>query len=90
MKKMRSTSDRALMRRYREGACKQSSTELEIDDRPKVSMGSDPGAFVQAWIWVTNEDAGIYQCPSCGELYDTEGDTTYTTDCPACEPRGED
>lgn len=26
--------------------------ELEIDDDAKVSLGSDNGCFVQAWMWV--------------------------------------
>lgn len=26
--------------------------ELEIDDNAKVSLGSDNGCFVQAWLWV--------------------------------------
>ena len=26
--------------------------ELKIDDNAKVSLGSDNGCFVQAWLWV--------------------------------------
>lgn len=26
--------------------------ECEVEDNAKVSMGSDPGAYVQAWVWV--------------------------------------
>ena len=26
--------------------------KLEIDDVPLVSLGDDPGAYVQAWVWV--------------------------------------
>lgn len=26
--------------------------ECEIDGNAKVSMGDDPGAYVQAWVWV--------------------------------------
>ena len=33
--------------------------EIEIDDDPKVSAGDDPGAYVQAWVWVSNEEAGL-------------------------------
>jgi hypothetical protein len=29
---------------------------LEIDDEPKVSEGSDEGAYVAAWVWVYDED----------------------------------
>lgn len=32
---------------------------LEIDDNAVVSVGDDPGAYVQAWVWVEAEDAGI-------------------------------
>lgn len=34
----------------------QHNDELEIDDDPEVSMGSDPGAWVQAWVWVSDSD----------------------------------
>ena len=30
--------------------------EIEIDDDAKISRGSDHGAYVQAWVWVTNDD----------------------------------
>jgi hypothetical protein len=33
--------------------------ELEVDDDAMVSVGDDPGAWVHAWIWVSNEEAGI-------------------------------
>jgi hypothetical protein len=29
---------------------------LEIDDEPKVSEGSDAGAYVAAWVWVADAD----------------------------------
>lgn len=32
--------------------------ECEIDDHAVVS-GSDEGAYVMAWVWVSNEDAGV-------------------------------
>lgn len=28
---------------------------IEIDDDAKVSRGSDPGAYVQAWVWVYDD-----------------------------------
>ncbi|MBV5324882.1 MAG: hypothetical protein J0626_06220, partial [Rhodospirillaceae bacterium] len=31
--------------------------EIEVDDNAKVSEGSDPGAYVQAWVWVPNPEA---------------------------------
>ncbi len=31
--------------------------ELEVDDSASVSRGtSDPGAYVQAWVWVSDEE----------------------------------
>ncbi len=29
---------------------------LEIDSDAKVSRGDDPGAYVQAWVWVYDSD----------------------------------
>jgi hypothetical protein len=29
---------------------------LELDDTPKVSKGDDAGAYVQAWVWVSDSD----------------------------------
>ena len=46
--------------RYRDAAhAKQRDGELEIDGDAVVSMGEDPGAYVAAWVWVSNEEAGI-------------------------------
>jgi hypothetical protein len=44
--------------RYLEAARRlhQKDGVLEIDDDAIVSMGSDPGAYVAAWVWVSNED----------------------------------
>lgn len=33
--------------------------EVEIDDDADISKGEDPGAYVQAWVWVYAEDAGV-------------------------------
>lgn len=33
--------------------------ELEIDENAIVSRGSDPGAYVMAWIWISDRDAEI-------------------------------
>jgi hypothetical protein len=30
--------------------------EIEFDDSPVVSRGEDPGAYVQAWVWVDEAD----------------------------------
>lgn len=29
---------------------------IEFDDTPKVSRGTDKGAYVAAWVWVSDED----------------------------------
>ena len=34
----------------------------EIDSGAPVSLGGDPGAYVQAWVWVYNPE-----CSGCGE-----------------------
>lgn len=45
---------------YRDAAEREhASDELEIDQGAPVSPGGDPGAWVQAWVWVSDEDAGI-------------------------------
>ena len=42
---------------YRRAAkAQQKDGELEVDDDAVVSMGEDPGAYVQAWIWVPDSD----------------------------------
>lgn len=30
--------------------------ECEIDNLAPISSGGDPGVYVQAWVWVSNED----------------------------------
>ena len=44
---------------YRNAAhdLKSREGELEIDDTAPVSMGDDDGAYVQAWVWVTADEA---------------------------------
>lgn len=47
--------------------------EIEIDTPAVVSRGSDPGAYVMAWVWVDHEDAGVTPenvCRECGEPND--------------------
>ena len=47
--------------KYREAADNEygHDGECEIDDGAPVSRGNDPGAYVQAWVWVSNQEAGI-------------------------------
>lgn len=52
----------------------------QIDDDVVVSASED-GAYVMAWIWVDNSDAGI--CRTCGEAYEEGGDG-YDGECPDC------
>lgn len=33
--------------------------EIEVDDDASVSVSDDGGAYVMAWLWVYNHDAGI-------------------------------
>jgi hypothetical protein len=35
--------------------------EIEIDAEAKVSVGDDPGAYVQAWVWVYDVDADLHK-----------------------------
>lgn len=35
----------------------------EVDDNAIVSYGTDPGAYVMAWVWVD------CTCPDCGETH---------------------
>lgn len=37
----------------------QQEGTLEVDPKAVVSRGSDDGAYVMAWLWISNEDAGI-------------------------------
>ena len=34
----------------------QSEGEIEIDEGATISYGGDPGAYVQAWVWVDREE----------------------------------
>ncbi len=35
----------------------ESEGEIEVDDGARVSRGDDPGAYVQAWVWVPDDEA---------------------------------
>lgn len=37
----------------------QRDGELEIDNPTVVSRGAPDGAYVMAWVWVSNADAGL-------------------------------
>ncbi len=65
------------------------SDNIEIDDDPRVSLGADPGAWVHAWVWVKDDEAGVQteddhdKCRTCGESYEDGGDG-YDGECPTC------
>lgn len=42
---------------YRQAARKkyEREGELEIDEGALVSLGADPGAYIQAWVWIYND-----------------------------------
>jgi hypothetical protein len=46
---------------YREAARKlyESEGKVEIDDNAVVSRGDDPGAYVQAWVWVYDREKDV-------------------------------
>lgn len=53
----RRTQNSAKCEAYRAAAAAQygSDGEVEIDSNAIVSLGADPGAYVQAWVWVYDE-----------------------------------
>jgi hypothetical protein len=61
--------------------------ETEIDDEPLLSRGDD-GAFVSAWVWVSNEQAGIIHCEECGERTTEAGDG-WCGLCPDCADKAD-
>jgi hypothetical protein len=66
----------------------QDDGTCEIDDGATVSMGDDPGAYVQAWVWVPNAEAGLHDCDGCGIRF-VEGDDSYCGTCPDCADKAE-
>lgn len=46
----------------------------DFDDDAIVSKGKDNGAYVMAWIWVSDEDAGIEHCDKCDAVLPEAGD----------------
>lgn len=33
--------------------------EIEVDENAQLSFSSDQGAYCMAWLWVSNEEAGL-------------------------------
>ena len=72
---------------YRVAARKrQRDGEIEIDDNAPVSISEDGGAYVQAWLWIPAEDAGV--CIECGEPNADNGEG-YEGLCGNCADRKE-
>lgn len=59
-----SATERATIAAYQSGAEALSRDgEIEVDESPVVSPGRDGGAYVQAWLWVSDADAGLPEQP---------------------------
>lgn len=53
-----------VIERFRERAQEMATGELQFDSDAKVSIGDDPGAWVQAWVWVPSHwkvEVSIYK-----------------------------
>lgn len=70
---------------YRQAAFKrQKDGEIEFDADAIVSHGNDGGAYVQAWVWIGDDEAGVkaaeleqhrlYECGICDSLHPWEWD----------------
>lgn len=46
--------------------------ECEVDANARVSMGDDPGAYVQAWVWVYDRDMTKHLPPELRKEYEVE------------------
>lgn len=68
---------------FRDYLKSQADDEMEVDDDAIVSAGSDPGSWVHAWIWVTNEQAGIFVCDECNGEFSL--DRRGSGDCDVCD-----
>lgn len=56
---LREPNEAEIVDAYRDAAARQARDgELEFDDKPLVSIG-DEGAYVRAWIHVSDQDAGL-------------------------------
>lgn len=68
--------------------------ELEIDDGAEVSTDDPSGAYVAAWVWVSNSEAGVCRCSACGRVDVEPADADQwavgevTPDlCPSCKAK---
>lgn len=76
---------RAQAKHHRDG-------EIEIEDDATVSLSGDHGAYVQAWIWVYNSDAGVASCNDC-DYFGLAAEFPRVIDnarqCPKCKSFGD-
>lgn len=57
--------------------------KVEVDGDAVVSHGDDPGAYVMAWVWVTEDEMGISkECEGCFERHPVG--VLEDGLCPAC------
>ena len=54
----------------------QDEGTLEVDQQSDgsaiVSHSEDGGAYLMAWVWVSNEDMGLAACEDCGDYHSVE------------------
>lgn len=41
---------------YREAARRKHGDDIEVDIRARVARGGEKGAFVHAWVWISDDD----------------------------------
>lgn len=62
-------NDQAL-KGFRDAANRQISDEDDVEEGAIVSVGTeDPGAYVMAWLWIANVDAGIPESCECDNTH---------------------
>lgn len=82
--------DKELDDKYRDAARTRLTDEDDVEDDAVVSLSSDPGAYVMAWIWVRDADAGIFNmCEYCGKDLSREKTIAGITVCETCEKANE-
>lgn len=64
------TAHRDGFERYRQAAknLHHREGEIEIDNDAVVSKGNDNGAYVQAWVWVSDEDLELEKLAAIGKI----------------------
>jgi len=59
--------------------------DVEVDANAIVSEGDDDGAYVMAWVWVSDEAAGLEKdvCERCGDNPVTDKESGLCSVCAA-------